>query len=65
MDVDDIYFQQDGVTCHTSGETIGFLREKFPGWVISRNGDYNRRNRAPNVRKFNGKFHQKNMFLQT
>ena len=33
--------QQDGATCHTSGETIGILREKFPGRVISRNGDYN------------------------
>ena len=41
MDVDDVYFQQDGATCHTSGETIGLLREKFPGRVISRNGDYN------------------------
>ena len=32
MDVDDVY---------TSGETIGLLREKFPGRVISRKGDYN------------------------
>ena len=31
MDVDDVYFQQDGATCHTSGETIGLLRETFPG----------------------------------
>ena len=41
MDVGDVYFQQDGATCHTSGETIGLLGEKFPGRVISRNGDYN------------------------
>ena len=41
MNVDDVYFQKDGATCHTSGETIGLLREKFPGRVISRNGDYN------------------------
>ena len=41
MDVDDVYFQQDGDTCHTSGETMGLLRAKFPGRVISRNGDYN------------------------
>ena len=34
MDVDNVYFQQDGATCHTSDE-------KFPGRVISRNGDYN------------------------
>ena len=41
MNVDDVYFQQDSVTCHTNGETIGLLREKFRGRVISRNGDYN------------------------
>ena len=41
MDVDDVYFQQDGATCHTGDETIGLLREKFPGRVISWNGDYN------------------------
>ena len=41
MDVDDVYFQQDGATCHTSGKAIGLLREMFPGRVISRNGDYN------------------------
>ena len=40
--MNDAYFQQDGATCHTSGETIGLLREKFPGRVIPRNGDYNR-----------------------
>ena len=39
--MDDIYFQQDDATCHTSGETIDLLRQKFPGGVISRNGDYN------------------------
>ena len=41
MDVDDVYFQQHGATCDTSGETIGLLREKFPGRMISRNCDYN------------------------
>ena len=41
MDVGDVYLQQDGATCHTSSETIGLLREKFPGRVISRKGDYN------------------------
>ena len=41
MDVDNVYFQKDGATCHTSRETISFLHEKFPGRVISRNGDYN------------------------
>ena len=41
MDVDNIHFQQDHDTWHTNGKTIGLLREKFPGRVISRSGDYN------------------------
>ena len=41
MDVDNVYLQQDGATCHTSGETIGILRDKFLGRVISRNSNYN------------------------
>ena len=41
MDVDDVSFQQDGATCHTSSEPIGLLRQKFPAQVISRNGVYN------------------------
>ena len=41
IDVEDVYLQQDGATWHTSGETIGLLREKFPGRVIPRNRDYN------------------------
>ena len=27
MDVNDVYFQQGGATCDTSGETIGLLRD--------------------------------------
>ena len=35
MDVDDVYFQQDGATCNTSGETIGHSREKFQAeWFL-------------------------------
>ena len=41
MEVDDVYFQQNGATCHTSSETIGLLFENVPGRVISRNGDCN------------------------
>ena len=41
MDVDDVHFQREGATCHTSGETIGLLREKFPDRMISRSGHYN------------------------
>ena len=40
-DVDDVYFQQDGATCHTSNETIAILQEKFPDRVISQRGDRN------------------------
>ena len=35
IDVDDVYFEQDSATCYTSDETIGLLRVKFPGRVIS------------------------------
>ncbi|EFN85184.1 hypothetical protein EAI_06378, partial [Harpegnathos saltator] len=30
MDVDDMWFQQDGATCHTARETIQLLHESFP-----------------------------------
>ena len=36
-----MWFQQDGVTCHTARVTTELLREEFPGRVISRNGDQN------------------------
>ena len=38
MDVNDVYFQQDSASSHTSGETFGLLREKFPGRMISQTG---------------------------
>lgn len=41
MDVDNLYFQQDGATSHTSHETVALLSEKFPERLISRNGDIN------------------------
>jgi hypothetical protein len=41
METEDMWFQQDGASCHTARETIELLREKFPGHVISRNGDQN------------------------
>ena len=41
MDVGDMWFQQDGATCHTANETMALLRNKFNGRVISRNGDVN------------------------
>lgn len=41
IDLDDMWFQQDGATCHTARETLTILREFAPGRVISRFGDQN------------------------
>lgn len=41
MDLRDLYYQQDSATCGAFGETIGLLHEKFPGRIISRNGNIN------------------------
>ena len=41
MDVEDMWFQQDGATCHTANETMALLREKFNGRIIARGGDVN------------------------
>ena len=40
MDMKDMWFEQDGATYHSARETELF-QEKFPGRVISRNGDQN------------------------
>lgn len=39
MDLNSMWFQQDGATCHTARETVELLHESFPGRVISRFGD--------------------------
>ena len=39
LQVDDLWFQQDGATCHTARETTQLLQQKFPGRLISNNGD--------------------------
>jgi len=36
--LDDIWFQQDGATCHTSRESIALLRQQFGEQLISRFG---------------------------
>ena len=41
IDVADLWFQQDGTTCHTAGETIDLLKENFREQIISRNGPMN------------------------
>ena len=39
--MDDIWFQQDGATCHTADVTINLLRTVFENRIISRNSDVN------------------------
>ena len=39
--VADLWFQQDGATCHTAGETIDLLKENIHEQIISRNGSVN------------------------
>lgn len=41
IDLANIFFQQDGATCHTARETLDLLAENFQGRTISRNGDFN------------------------
>lgn len=41
LDVEEMWFQQDGATCHTSGVTIDLLKETFGERIISRNGPVN------------------------
>ena len=40
-DIEDIWFQQDGATCHTANVTIDLLRTVFENRIISRNSDAN------------------------
>jgi len=40
MDTDNMWFQQDGATCHTHA-TMDILHERFEGMIISRGGDVN------------------------
>lgn len=41
MDLNDMWFQQDGATCHTAKQTIMLLRSKFRERIISRNSEIN------------------------
>lgn len=41
MDLDNMWFQQDGATSHTANVTIDLLKTKFGERVISRNGPVN------------------------
>lgn len=41
MDLEEMWFQQDGATSHTTRPVLALLQEKFEGRVISRFGDVN------------------------
>ncbi|EFN63948.1 hypothetical protein EAG_14216, partial [Camponotus floridanus] len=41
MDLENMWFQQDGATSHTTRPILALLQEKFPGRVISRFGNVN------------------------
>lgn len=41
MDLGNMWFQQDGATCHTARDTISLLKGKFNEKIISRNGPVN------------------------
>lgn len=45
----EIWFQQDGATSHTARIVMEFLRNKFPGRLISRNGDLAWPARSPDL----------------
>ena len=38
-DMDNVWFQQDGATAHTTRRAMGILREMFPGLLISLHDD--------------------------
>jgi len=41
IDPEEMWFQQDGATCHTANATIDLLKSKFGDKLISRNGPVN------------------------
>lgn len=41
VNVEQLWFQQDGATCHTAGDTIRLLQETFGERIISRNAAVN------------------------
>jgi len=46
---DDVWFQQDGATAHTSRRSLLILREMFPGCLISLRGDIGWPARSPDL----------------
>ena len=41
IDIENMWFQQDGAPYHTATETLDLLKDKFGNRRISRNGDVN------------------------
>jgi hypothetical protein len=46
---EDVWFRQDGAKDHTSRRSLGILREKFPGLVVSLRGDIGWPLRSPDL----------------
>jgi hypothetical protein len=46
---ENVRFQQDGTTTHTSCRSLGILREMFPGHVVSLRGDIGWPPRSPDL----------------
>lgn len=49
IDIDHVWFQQDGATAHTARASMAALRALFPGRVISRFGDVEWPPRSPDL----------------
>lgn len=49
MNLDNVWFQQDGATAHTSRVSMGVLRAAFPERLISLRGDVNWPARSPDL----------------
>ena len=48
-DMDNVWFQQDGATAHTSRRAMGILREMLPGHLILLRGDIGWPARSPDL----------------
>ena len=48
-EADDVWFQQDGATSHTSRRSLGILQDMFPSQVISLRGDIGWPPRSPDL----------------
>ena len=46
---ENVWFQQDGATAHTSRRSLGLLREMFPGHVVSLQDDIGWPPRSPDL----------------